>query len=77
VYEALDYFVSIKLNVSPDDPDGEMAVLRDSAIQAELERQVRDITDLSEAGDLLSHEAVAKLRQRSTTEQALQPPNAR
>jgi hypothetical protein len=54
-----------------------MAVLRDSAIQAELERQVRDITDLSEAGNLLSHEAVAKLRRRSTAEQALQPPNAR
>ena len=71
VYEALDYFVTTRDNISPDEPGGDVRVLGDSVIQAELERQARDITDLSRAGDSLPQELLDNLRQRSLVEQAI------
>ncbi|MEX0677019.1 MAG: DUF416 family protein [Pirellulales bacterium] len=71
VYEALDYFVTSRDNISPSEPGAEMRVLGDSVIQAELERQARDIADLSSAGDSLLRELLDNLRQRSAAEQAI------
>jgi uncharacterized protein YjaG (DUF416 family) len=71
VYEALDYFVTNRDNVTPGDSGAETRVLSDSMIQAELERQARDIDDLSHLGDTLSEEFLDDLRQRSAREQAI------
>jgi hypothetical protein len=71
VYEALDYFVTSRDNVTPGDSGAEMRALSDSIIQAELERQAHDIIDLSRLGDTLSEEFLADLRQRSAQEQAI------
>jgi uncharacterized protein YjaG (DUF416 family) len=71
VYEALDYLVTTRDNVSPADPSAEMRVLCDSAIQVELERQARDLDDLRSCGDSLSQALLDSLRQRSANEQAV------
>ncbi len=71
VYEALDYFVNIRDDISPNEPGAEMRVLSDSVVQAELERQARDIADLNAAGDFLSRELLDRLRQRSVAQQAI------
>lgn len=71
VYETLDCFVMNRDNVMPADAATETRILSDSTIQAELERQARDIEDLSRAGDSLAEEAIEKLRRRSAREQAI------
>ena len=71
VYEALDYFVTTRDNISPDEPGGEQRVIGDSGIQAELQRQARDISDLMVAGDSLSQELLDNLRRRSVANQAI------
>jgi hypothetical protein len=71
VYEALDYFVTMRDNVSPDEPERETRILGDSIVQTELRRQARDIVDLTAAGTALSQPLLDRLRQRSTAEQAL------
>jgi uncharacterized protein YjaG (DUF416 family) len=70
-YEALDYFVTNRDDVSPSEPGVELRVLNDPVIQAELEKQTRDIADLSSAGDFLSPELLDRLRQRSAAQQAI------
>ncbi len=71
VYEALDYFVISRDDVSPSDLGAETRVLSDPAIQAELERQARDFADLSSQGNSLSRELIDNLRRRSMAEQAI------
>jgi len=70
-YEALDYFVTIRDDISPNELGAEARVLSDPLIQAELERQALDIADLRSTGESLSQELLATLRQRSVAEQAL------
>ncbi|HEV3138670.1 MAG TPA: DUF416 family protein [Pirellulales bacterium] len=71
IYEGLDYFVTLRDNVPPNEPGADVRVLSDPLIQAELERQARDIAELSSAGDSLSRELLDGLRQRSLAEQAI------
>jgi hypothetical protein len=70
-YEALDYFVTIRDDISPNELGAAARVLSDPLIQAELERQALDIADLRSTGESLSQELLATLRQRSVAEQAL------
>lgn len=71
VYDALDQLVTSRDKISPSEPGAEARILCDIAIQAELERQARDIADLSAAGDFLSPELLDSLRRRSAAEQAI------
>ncbi len=73
VYEALDCLVTNSDNSSPDGPTDEARVVSEPLIQAELERQVRDLADLSAAGDSLSQQLLDRLRKRSAQEQAIAP----
>lgn len=71
IYESLDYYVNSVNEISPNEPAAEIVILENPAIQAELERQTRDLADLSSAGDLLSQDLLDNLRKRSTTQQAI------
>lgn len=68
-YESLDYFVSHRDDVDPNDAAAEARVLADPMIQAEFARQQRDIADLTHLGESLSQEFVNDLRRRSEREQ--------
>jgi hypothetical protein len=70
VYEAIDHFVISRDDLVPSQPSAEAGILADPLIQAELERQARDIAELS-ALPALSEELVNRLRRRSTFEQAI------
>lgn len=50
VYEALDYFVTNRDEFSPNDSAADTRVLSDSVVQAELNRQARDLNELSVFG---------------------------
>jgi hypothetical protein len=71
VYEALDEFVVSRDDISPSDPGAEYGILRDPVIQAELERQKRDISDLRSAGKSPSPRLIECLRVRSFAEQVI------
>ncbi len=71
VYNATDYFVTSRDGISPSEPGAEARTLGDPAIQAELERQSRDVADLSAAGEFLSRELVENVRRRSVANQAV------
>ncbi len=47
VYEALDFFVTTRDHISPDNTADERRILGDSFVQAELARQTRDLSDLN------------------------------
>ena len=49
VYEALDFFVTTRDHISPDNTADERRILGDSFVQAELARQTRDLSDLNSA----------------------------
>lgn len=71
VYEALDFFVTNRDNITLGDSAAETRVLSDSIVQAELARQARDLDELSRLGDTLSEEVLDGFRQRSAREQAI------
>jgi uncharacterized protein YjaG (DUF416 family) len=65
VYEALDHFIIERDNVDTNLPGAEARVLSDPLIQAELDRQDRDIDELLAAAD----EGVSsRIRARAVTE---------
>ena len=70
-YDSLDFFVSTRDNISPSDPGAEIVILSDPMIQAEFERQARDLADLSSAGDPLSQDLLDYLRWRNLAQQAI------
>jgi hypothetical protein len=70
-YEALDYFVTVRDNISPDGQASEARILGDPVIQAELARQARDIAELSAIGDSLGRPLLDELRRRSESEQVI------
>lgn len=71
VYEAVDCFVTGRDMVEPNDSEADTRVLGDTRIQAELERQAHDISELSRMGSSLSEKFLNDLRQRSTRHQAI------
>lgn len=71
VYEAIDYFVTTRDDVMPDDPAAEARVLADPLVQAELERQARDLQDLRLAANSLSERMLSDLQRRSESEHGI------
>lgn len=70
VYEAVDLFVTTRDGITPSDVGAEDRVLQDPVIQAELQRQERDIADLQSAG-CLSSDLLDMLQARSAANQAI------
>jgi uncharacterized protein YjaG (DUF416 family) len=73
VYEALDQFVIARDDITPGAAGTEHRILQDPLIQAELQRQKRDLTDLQSV-DNPSSDLLEMLRVRSSAEQAIVVP---
>lgn len=66
-YEALDTFLSYELDIDFNSPGAEAAVLGHPLVQAELERQRRDLRDLA-AAEVTPSEVVQRVRARAVQE---------
>ncbi len=75
VYEALDQFVISRDDITLGDPGAEDHIVGDPIVQAELERQRRDISDLMSTGEPLPPELLESFRVRSSAEQAIVLPS--
>jgi len=70
-YEALDNFVINKEAIDTSVPGGELRVVSHPLVQAELERQERDLRELLAASDGEVEKVLQQLRDRSRAESAL------
>ncbi len=71
LYDALDCYLVNRDDLSPSHPDEAERVAGDPLVQAELERQVRDLAELDEAANPLSQPLLDRLRRRSLAAQAI------
>ncbi|WP_437833015.1 DUF416 family protein [Sorangium sp. So ce1153] len=67
-YEALDNFVINKERIDTNKPGEELRVLSHPLVQAELDRQWRDVRELLAAKEHESSETIHRLRDRARTE---------
>jgi hypothetical protein len=70
-YDSLDFLVTTRDHVDPNDRQAEARALADPLIQAEFARQARDIADITRAANGLSQALLDDLRARSIAEQAI------
>jgi hypothetical protein len=71
VYEAVDGYVIERDDIELNSQDAELRILQNPVVQAELERQARDLNELKAVGNRLSADFLIAMRQRSVKEQAL------
>jgi uncharacterized protein YjaG (DUF416 family) len=69
-YEALDHYVINRANIDTNEPGAEHQVRSDPLVQAELQRQQRDLSELHASRDAGGTEAMMRLRDRAKQEGA-------